>query len=227
MCSKPIHFKEEYYALEDPNFTGNKDKLYHERCIDDICPGYKPLLVKRVQLSEEDTVQFVGCFGNAIPTETMEEIGFMMEQIAESQEHSEERLAFEMALEGDDSMFYEVRHYQNVITHQNSDGESDEIDDNAEAFGSGRPWCKSRCLIGLVIYFAAMYLTRINWSSMMPDHAQEVTGLNYTDEPNIPQMKKEVPLFSDKCYLDDANFDECYAAQLVSDDRVTPAVVPE
>jgi len=207
MCSKPIRLNEEYYALEDTNFAGNKDKLYHERCIG-LCPGLQQLLVKRVRLYEEGTVQPVEHFGNPISKETMEEVWFMMEQI-------------------------EVQHYQNVFAQEDSDGDSFEADDNlAEAFGFGGPWCKFRCLIGLVIYFLTVYLTRINWSSMMPDLAQEATGLNYTDEPNVPlccgQMKQEVPLFSDKCYVDDANFyDGCYAAQLVSDDRVTPTVVPE
>ena len=64
----------------------------------------------------------------------------------------------------------------------------------------------------------------------MPDFAQDVIGLSYKNEPNIPLccgplMKLEVPLFSDKCYVDDANSDDgCYAAKLASDDGDTSMV---
>ena len=136
VCLQPIRINEQFYALEDANFAGNRHKQFHVHCVHKICPGFEPLLVRRVRLNEDGTVQPTERFGDPISNETMEEVWLMMEQI-------------------------EVRHYQNMFAQQDSDGDSSEADDNIADGGS---WCKFRCLIGLVICFLTAYITRINWS---------------------------------------------------------------
>ena len=161
VCRQPIRINEQHFSFEHADFAGNRTKRFHERCVHQFAPGLQPLLVQRVRPNEDGIVQHPERFGNPISEETMDEVWYMMEQI-------------------------EVRHLQNVLAREDdSDGDDSEAgDDRRVQTQDGGLRHYLRCfLLGLVIYFLIVYMKRINWSSVMPDFAQDVIGLSYKNEP--------------------------------------------